>query len=78
MSSPSGQETIRIPVSREAASIFRQLPKERRELIESVLVRTLESAMNANGESLADLMEKARKQAKERGLTPETLQQILD
>ena len=74
----SARYTIPITVSPESAEYFRSLPLERQSLVKAVLERAFEQAINPEGESLRELLARARKQAKERGLTPEILNQILD
>jgi hypothetical protein len=74
----SGSSSISIPVTAEVAASFRQMPAERRDLLTRLLGLRLEQAVRGNADELIHLMDRAGREAKEKGLTPEILQSILD
>ncbi|MFI5384650.1 MAG: hypothetical protein ACHQ50_00870 [Fimbriimonadales bacterium] len=72
------QETIAIPVSPEVAESYRAMSEARREFLRRLLGMRLEEAVKGTGDDFVRLMDKAAREAKRKGLTPEILQQILD
>jgi hypothetical protein len=70
-------EPITIEVDAEAARVFNSASQdERRRLAALVSLRLLDAARVTT--SLRDLMQEISKNAQERGLTPEKLQELLD
>lgn len=70
-------EPITIHVDPTAAEAFKAASDEERQKLEALLsLRLLEVARSK--ESLLDVMDEISRKAQERGLTPETLDDILD
>jgi hypothetical protein len=70
-------EPITINVDPDAAKAFKAASDEDKRKLEALLsLRLIEVA--ASKESLRDVMDEISKKARERGLTPETLQALLD
>lgn len=70
--------SISIPVSADVAASFKAMLPARREALKRLLALRLEQAIKGSAEDLIKLMERASREAKTKGLTPEILQQILD
>ena len=70
-------EIISIRVDAEAAKTFKSLPEQDRRKLEALLSIRL-TEVTQRGESLEAVMKEISERAKERGLTPEILNSLLD
>ena len=70
-------EEITIRVDPEAARAYRTAPEEQRRKLDLLLSLRLRDAVCSDG-SLKELMRDISRKAKERGLTPEMLEAILN
>lgn len=68
---------ITIPVNLETASTFNNLPLEKRNQIQNFLSLQLETALKSK-QSLLEIMDEISEEAKEKGLTPEILESLLE
>ena len=69
--------TITIRVSPEAASTYETAPAERKRKLDALLSLKLTEVARAR-RPLEEIMSEISRKAKERGLTPEALESILD
>ena len=69
--------TITIEVDSETAREYNAAPVEQRSKLDALLSLHLRRAMKS-GESLRELMDSMSRKAKDRGLTPEILEHILN
>jgi predicted metalloprotease with PDZ domain len=72
------KETITIEVNADTAKAYRETPPETQRKINLLLSLELDDAIREDDISLKKIMQEMRQEAKERGLTPEILQSILD
>lgn len=70
-------KNIIIPVNSETANTFNNLPLEKRNKIQNFLSLQLETALKSK-QSLLEIMDEISEEAKERGLTPEILESLLE
>lgn len=69
---------ITIEVEAGAASAYESTSPEKRRKIDTLLSLQLNEAVHEETASLKDIMREMSREARQRGLTPETLQSILN
>jgi len=70
-------KNIIIPVNLETANTFNNLPLEQKHKIQNFLSLQLETALKSK-QSLPEIMDEISEEAKEKGLTPEILESLLE
>lgn len=70
-------KNIIIPVNSETANTFNNLPLEKKNQIQNFLSLQLETALKSK-QSLLEIMDEISEEAKEKGLTPEILESLLE
>jgi len=71
-------EAITIQVDSEAAKVFKTAPPEEQKKMEVLLSLWLKEIAATNTRSLKEIMEEIGRKAQEKGMTPKTLESLLD
>ncbi len=69
---------ITLEIDADTAEAFEKMPQGGKKTIERLLGLRLQSLVAHANESLSDVMDELGRTAQERGLTPETLESILN